>query len=260
MKRKYPLKARAALLREARKRSQRSPAPRSKRRPSPITPALLENAMKPCDWHRCERPRRGLGRYCKAHAWNYAKTGHPLALSIRRRVWAPFVRQAEAFVTKQLLAGHPSIEAGIRWVAHELASAEHPTTHDPAHLSYVAALLRANRYGVDPAAFLARAIAGELADDRDTGEPGPRLASDQHAVHQKARLFLYPMPFGLEASSWARRKRVPQDPIWDSRLRWGVRAYTHDRVTNALGLLARKAAAEIRRREANQSLTTTDEE
>ena len=126
--------------------------------------------------------------------------------------------------------------------------------------SYAAALLRANRYGVDPAAFLARAIAGELADDRDTGEPGPRLASDQHAVHQKARLFLYPMPFGLEASSWARRQRVTAGPDMGLTAALGCPSLHPRPSDNALSLLARKAAAEIRRREANQSLTTTDEE
>lgn len=69
-----------------------------------------------------------------------------------------------------------------------------------------------------------------------------------HAAHQRARLFLYPMPFGPEG--WARRKREAQQPREVSRLRWKVRAYTYEHVNRALGLLAMKAADAIRQRSA----------
>jgi hypothetical protein len=104
-----------------------------------------------------------------------------------------------------------------------------------------------------------RWIAGELADDRGS-EPGPRYVDDKHAVHQRARLYLLPRPFGPEP--WARRKREQQPSPTSKRPSWGVRAYTFDRLNGALGVLALRAAAEIRRRQSNasHSATSTNQE
>lgn len=205
-----------------------------------IEPALARNGAQDCEWKYCNGLRRGLGRFCGPHAYTRDRTGHPVALHIPRMEWAPFVQEAEAFVLDQLRAGHSGIEAGIRWVASELVSAEMPTNPRRVHLAYQSALLRARRSGVSPSEFLARVVAGELADDR--GEPRPRFASDEHADHQRARLFLMMRPFGPEG--WTKRHREPQGPR-EVKISFGVRAYTFNRLREALGLLALKAAAAI---------------
>jgi hypothetical protein len=253
---KYPGKSRAAKLREARKRTSRPPRLRSSS--DPLAPALARNEAARCAVKGCRDHRRGLARYCLHHETNRRNTGHPVGRDIRRSEWRPYVLQAEAFVREQLRAGHPTIMAAIAWVARELRQAERPTSYSTAHhIRYCEALLRAHRNGVDATAFVARAIVGELADDRFTGEPGPRFLDDTHSAHQKTKLFLQPMPYGAERSSWARRKRLPQITRHRAPLRFGTRAYAHARINKALGVLALKAAAEIKRREAEQSEIST---
>ena len=210
-----------------------------------IDPALARTGLLTCDLRGCGRPRRGLGRYCLQHAINHGRTGHPVALHISRRTWAPFVRQAETFVLAQLRAGHPSIEEALRLISSELAQAQRPTEHNTTRLLYQAALLRAHRNGVSATDFLARVVAAYLADDRGR-EVGPRFASDTHFIHQAARLFLLPKPFGREG--WARRKREPQAPRETGRLTWGTRVYTFKFINGALGLLANRPADTINQR------------
>lgn len=225
----------------------RSTKPRAYRPPrpgGPVEPALTRNGLHQCDCPGCGRGRHGLGRWCKPHAYTYSRTGHPVALTIPRREFAPFVKSAEAFVLAHLRADHLSIEAGLRWIAGELANAERPTNHKRVHLAYEDALLRAKRSGVSPTELLARFIAGELADDR--GEPRPRYASDRHAAHQRARLFLLTTPFGKQG--WSRRKRELQAPREITRVTFGVREYAHQRINAALGLLALRASAAIQQR------------
>lgn len=243
--RKYPRKSRAAVIREAKRRARRPYRPPRSR--GPVGEALQRNGSHRCDLKDCAYPRLGLGRYCRTHAFNYARTGHPVALSVGPREWLPFVLRAETFVCEQLSAGHPSIVAALRWIEQELRNAERSTTHDVAHLEYEQAILRAKRSGVDAIAFLARFVAGELADDRGR-EPGPRYASDTHAAHQRTTLYLYAMPLGRKG-----RDREPQPPRgYGSRNRWRVRDYTWKRLNPRLGLLAMKAAEEIRRRDLQQ--------
>lgn len=208
--------------------------------------ALARNEAHRCEVADCHRGRFKLGRFCKDHAQTYIRTGHPIARDIRRYAWRPLVLRSHAFVVGQLRAGHPSIEAAVCWVAKELEHAQRPTLYQPAYLGYASFLLRANREGVSPSDFVARAVASYLADDRGR-EVGPRFASDEHFAHQAAKLYLKPAHFSR--AGWSRRKREPQDALEVVRPRWRVRAFTHERVTLALGVLALKASDAIRKQD-----------
>lgn len=208
--------------------------------------AVASNEDRHCDWPHCGRSRRGLGRYCAPHSTNLGRTGHPAALHVPRRTWAPFIEQAESFLRENLCAEHRSVEAAIRWIGAELAQAERPTNPDPARLVYQAALLRAHRNGVSPMDLLARVVAPYIADDR--GEHvRPLFASDTHFKHQAARLFLLPAPFGSQRKLWARRKRELQASREYGRLNWRARVYTFKRLTDTLGVFALGASNAIRR-------------
>lgn len=201
--------------------------------------ALERNSGHQCECRACHRPRFKLSRFCKDHAANHARTGDPVALSIRPYTWRPFYLRSHAFVVAQLRVEHRSIEQAVRWVAAELARAEQPTSFDPAYLGYATSILRAKNNGVSPVDFVARAITPYLADNRDH-EVGPLFASDGHFAHQAAQFYLRAHPIGT--SGWSRRTRQPQGPSEVSRIRWRVRVHTHQRVAKALGVLALKAA------------------
>lgn len=215
----------------------------------PLLQQIAHNEESACDHKGCGRARYKLGRFCRAHQLNYEATGHPNGPSIRRTTWAAPVATAASFVNAQLRAGHPGIEAAVRWCASEL----HPqgvvvSRSDPRrpHRGYAAALTRARRAGVEPTELLARAIAAELADDR--GEAArPMFCDDTHRLHQGARLFLYELP--IVTAGWARRRRDHSQPAPPAiRIRWKVREYAHRRVSAAIGLLVLRAADEIKRR------------
>jgi hypothetical protein len=216
---------------------------------------IADNQDARCDFQRCDKSRYKLGRYCRAHALKYSRTGHPAAETLRRSQWAPYVALSTTFVNAHLRAGHPGIEAAVRWLASEL----HPqgavvSRSDPKrpHRGYAAALTRCRRNGVEPVDLLARVIAAELADDRGDAAR-PMFASDAHRRHQSARLFLYAIPHG--AAGFSKRRREPSAiPAGESvNISFRVREYTHTRVHNALGLLACHAADELRRRMADSS-------
>ncbi|TAJ89443.1 hypothetical protein [Reyranella sp.] len=160
-------------------------------------------------------------------------------------MWRPFFQQAEKFVTQHLVDDHAAISAAVRWITNEIKAAESPTRFDdPALLDYWSALLRVHRSGIEATELLARWVSGELADDRFTGEPGPRYASDTHAAHQRARLLLYVKP--LNRPAWAKCQVEPQASRGRTRLLWRTRAFAFERWNSALGLLAVKAADAIR--------------
>lgn len=208
---------------------------------------LAANKKRRCEARHCFRSRHKVSRYCREHATRYWETGHPVALNIGRRMWRPYVRQAKAFVDHHLIEGHPTVAEAVRWITREITAAESPSRfNDPVMLGYWAALLRVHRSGIEATELLARLIAGELADDRYIGEPGPRFASDTHAAHQRARLLLYVHP--LTRPTWAKRTIEPQGGPRGStpRLLFRTRALAYDRWNSALGLVALKATAAIR--------------
>jgi hypothetical protein len=216
----------------------------------PISVAIAENVLKPCEEPSCPRGRYKLGRYCRPHAYKYLESGHPTAGSLGIRTWRPYFERASAFVTEQLRARHAGIADAIRWVSSEIDQAKNPTIHKGVHLKYSDHLLQCVRHAVEPVDFVSRWIAGELVDTRGL-DHRPLIASDRHHAHQKAHLYLYRMPFGSLGNAWAPRKPEPQAPDRiPYRVRFSVRVFTHDRVNAALGRLAIKAANEIRRREA----------
>jgi hypothetical protein len=239
----------AQTRRWARERIERGGPVWAQRQRGPVGEALARNGSRKCVVKGCRDQRYGLGRHCAAHASNLRQTGHPVARNLRRADWQPLVLQAHAFVCEQVRAGHPAIMTALGWLHEELRRAERPTTHDTTHLRYAEALVRAHRRGVNAADFLARWVAGELADNRCTGEPGPRFATDVHASHQRARLFLYSKPFGDQRRTWARRKRSAEPTSRASRIPWSVRKYAFERLNSVLGVLALRAAAEIRQRQ-----------
>jgi hypothetical protein len=108
---------------------------------------------------------------------------------------------------------------------------------------YSTIIKRAHRNGTSAVDFIARAITAHLIDDR--GETvRPRIASDEHWVHQSALLFLRLKPVGRTPIK-ERRKRPP---LGDKpNVGVGVRVFTHARVTEKLGRLSRLAASHIRR-------------
>lgn len=210
--------------------------------------AIDKNTKQRCSAKHCFRYRRRIGIYCKEHGARYWTSGHPIAGNFGSRMWRPFVRQAEKFVGQHLVEDHAAIAEAIRWIAKELEAAERPTRFDnQVVLDYWSALDRVRRGGVEATELLARWIAGEVADDRYTGEPGPRFASDTHAAHQRARLQLYIRP--LARRTWAKRKIEPQARHGRGRLSWRVRAYAFERWNTKLGLLALKAAEAIRQQQ-----------
>lgn len=207
--------------------------------------AIAGNTKHRCEAPHCFRSRHRVGRYCKDHAVRYWESGHPVSYNIGRRMWRPFVRQAETFVGQHLMGDHAAIAAALRWITRELEAAKRPTRFDnPAALGYWSALSQVRQSGIEATELLARWIAGELADDRYTGEPGPRFVSDTHAAHQRARLLLYTVP--LAARTWAKRKVDPEGSRVRIRPTWRVRAYAFERWNSVLGLLALKAAKAIR--------------
>jgi len=192
-----------------------------------------------------------MSAFCREHEYRRHTTGHHTALDIKRRTWKPFVIEATRFVQEQTAAGHPSILAGIHWVADEITQAGRPD-HQQTDLSapavrYREALVRAVRHGNGPADLLARWIAAYLSDDRGL-DPGPRFASDQHFAVQSARVFLMPLPFGDQRGSWAKRKRVPQESTKNTRMYLAAYEAAFARINAALGLVALKAAEAIRAR------------
>lgn len=220
--------------------------------PSRLT-RRARNESTACDHPHCGRSRHKFGRYCVDHALTYERTGHPAGDTIRRGTWAPFVATADAFVTQQLLKDHKGIEEAIRWCAREL----YPTgvvyrRGDPRrpYKGYGAALGRARRLGVEPTELLARSIAAQLADDRGDASR-PLFRSDAHHVHQSARMFLAALPF--KSAGYARRKREHDPAPEPIRIPFRVRVYAYNRVNAAIGILAIRAAATIKRRLASDT-------
>jgi hypothetical protein len=218
--------------------------------PHRLRPGIETNQGRQCERRGCAGGRFKLSRFCKSHARTYSRTGHPTALTVRRGSWAPYVLLSIKFVNDQLCADHPGIEAAVRWCAQELfPKGAVISKSDPRrpHRGYQAALTRCRRHGVEPVDLVARAIAAELADDRSEAAR-PIYASDQHRIHQGARLFLAPVPHRLPGYARRRREGALAFATETKGPSLKVREYTHYRVNAALGLLALKAAEEIRRR------------
>jgi len=159
-------------------------------------------------------------------------------------------------VDEQLRAGHPGVEAAGQWCAEQFFgnTVVHRNSRK-AHMGYLWALGRARRNGIEPTDLCARWIAAYLADDR--GESArPLFKDDSHFRHQAARMFLYAKPLS-RAPRWHARRRVENRTPEDAEAahgmpRWNVREYTFRRVNDSIGLLAMKAANEIKRREADR--------
>lgn len=246
---KSPARSRAATRRWAQERATRPP-PRPRPSRGSSSAAIAQNSERTCECDGCHQPRHEQSKWCRSHKAHYRNTGHPEARHLRRADWKPYVVMAERFVREQLRGDHPAILAGLRWISDELTKAENPAEHSVAYLHYAEALIRAGNHGVDPTTFLARWIAGYLADNRGR-EAGPFFASDEHAAAQIARLYLLPKPFGDQKGQWVRRKLVEQPAIVSSRLSLATRSFTYERVNAALGMLALKASEEILRRQAD---------
>jgi hypothetical protein len=212
-----------------------------------------------CDVKGCNANRRGMSRLCAYHSGREQTVGHPEGRAIRRREWRPYLLQAQTFLAEQVEAFHASVAEALRWIEREIRAARdvergvvrsYGADQSLARTRYLERLLRVVRNGVDAEHLLARWVAGELADDRDTDEPSPRFASDKHAAHQRARLLLTGLPFGsTHHELWAKRKREKQPPARHrSYIPYSARAHCHERWNAKLGLLAVTVADEIKRR------------
>jgi hypothetical protein len=215
--------------------------------------ALISNPLRPCDWNNCGCSRWKLSRFCRTHELNNYQTGHPIAASVRRGTWGPYIELAAAFINEQLMADHPGIIAAVIWCSGELFPKGAVVTrvaHQRPHRAYQAFLTKSRHNGTEPTDLLAYAITGELADDRDLAAR-PLFASDSHRRHQGARLYLRAVPPSLNDSFLRRKIERPlatREHKGDRSPNWKTREYTHQRVNEALGLLCLKAAEEIRRR------------
>jgi hypothetical protein len=225
------------------------PAP--KRR---LSAQMSDNQDRRCEHARCDRSRFKFSRWCRLHSENYFRNGHSDAVTaVGRDQWGPFVSSAHAFLTTQIRAGHPGVEDAIRWLASEMVGpgAVARRSGPRCQRGYQAALDRCKGHGVEPLDLLARVVAADLGDDRGDAAR-PMFLSDDHQRHQFARLFLYAVPH--HQGGFAKRRRDPAPSIGRRvSVSFQVRQFAHARVHGALGLLASYAAAEIRRRIANDT-------
>jgi hypothetical protein len=228
----------------------------------------LVNGTLPCTVDGCGFRREALGRYCGKHRKQLERTGHPaVARSIPIAEWKPLIELAASFVAEQLATQppHPSIAAAVRWCDDELAlarnrhNAPRSSRRGPDAVDYAARLRRVSSRGMDGKELLARMIAAYMADDRGE-EARPHIRGDMHFEHQAARLILHRALIGR--LPWRRVKPLGPPPVphlnnyHDPLV--GVRRLAFTRVNGAIGVVAIKAAEEIRRRLSTSTITITD--
>jgi hypothetical protein len=112
------------------------------------------------------------------------------------------------------------------------------------------------RGGVGPDDMLVRWIAAyalrQWDVDHETRPHRRVFQSDEHFIHQTAKLFLHTIPLG--APKWAKGSPEEDDSPTDkgaTKATVTVRRFTFHRVNSALGLLALRSADEINKRLAN---------
>lgn len=234
---------------------------RHKPRSQPLQNRRACNESIKCDVPGCGYHRHKFSRLCRKHYRKLESTGHHTAGSIRRGTWRPWVTNSAAFVSQQLRLGHPGIAAGVQWCATELLSppltrARHDSSGQRPHVSYSLALAKMRRGGVGPDDMLVRWIAAyalrQWDVDHETRPHRRVFQSDEHFIHQTAKLFLHTIPLG--APKWAKGSPEEDDSPTDkgaTKATVTVRRFTFHRVNSALGLLALRSADEINKRLAN---------
>ncbi|MGQ3301207.1 hypothetical protein [Reyranella sp.] len=162
---------------------------------------------------------------------------------------------AAAFVDQQLRACHPSIAAMAAWCEREVALSNRPLGPPSAGkdidraADYSGRLRRVVERGLEGRELAARFVAAYLADDRGH-DSRPAFTSDENFRHQAARLVMHRALIGR--LPWPRSRKGPA-PLPTLHTQYhdpcaGTRRFVFDRFNRALGIVAHRAADEIRRR------------
>jgi hypothetical protein len=101
---------------------------------------IITNRSKPCSVPGCHALRTGYAIHCTAHSSRQRENGHPLQLSIEKRILEPYLRMARRFLKAH--AVHPATLAAIETMreclyAPDQAPVRHKRLNNGAHNTWV---------------------------------------------------------------------------------------------------------------------------